>query len=92
MKINEKTVLKRCPKCKKEKTEHEFYSSAGKNDGLDSWCIKCKKEYFRLPRVRYRAKELYYFRLANKVSAANELYDELMMDEEFRDLVINLGK
>lgn len=37
--------MKRCSKCKKEKSLSKFYKNKNKKDGLDYWCKECKKDY-----------------------------------------------
>ncbi len=39
--------MKRCARCKEQKTESEFGKKRQSKDGLSSWCKKCKCEYAR---------------------------------------------
>lgn len=40
-------VIKRCTKCKKEKSEFEFYTDRRKSDGLTSQCSECLCKYLK---------------------------------------------
>ncbi|HDZ13941.1 hypothetical protein LCGC14_0840310 [marine sediment metagenome] len=61
--------MKICTKCKKRKSEKEFYLRRGDRKGYSTHCIKCISEHQRLYRVknneRLRKKEALY-RLTNK--------------------------
>ena len=39
--------MKRCARCKEQKTESEFGKKRQSKDGLKSWCKKCEREYAR---------------------------------------------
>lgn len=36
-------MSKRCPRCKKAKSEDQFYKNRSKKDGLRTYCIECEK-------------------------------------------------
>ena len=39
--------VKRCPCCKKLKSENDFYRDKGKIDGCDFYCKKCRRIVFK---------------------------------------------
>ncbi len=39
--------MKRCARCKKQKTESKFGKGRKSRDGLRPWCKKCEREYAR---------------------------------------------
>ena len=119
MRLDEKTGLKKCPRCGKEKRETGFAGNKGTIDGLSIYCKKCNKEYqnernktrkIRDPMLdkfstqvdiydelpRNEEKQIVHWTTAKDQSEkeieVSSLYDELINDEEFRSLLINLGK
>jgi len=40
--------MKKCPKCREEKDELEFYTDPTSRDGLGCWCKECQKESHRI--------------------------------------------
>ena len=90
MRLDEKTGLKRCSRCGEEKSDSEFFMDKIRVDGLAPQCISCFEKYRHENKSKffgYKTK-----RLAKKERERNALYDELIQDEEFRSLLINLGK
>jgi hypothetical protein len=76
-----------CTKCKRELPLDRFYVSVSKQtkSGLrtDSYCKKCKikrSHYYAIKNIGKRDDE------------QNEILKDLMQDEEFRSLMINMGK
>ena len=90
MRLDEKTGLKKCPRCGEEKSDSEFFMDKNRVDGLCVQCISCFEKYRHENKSKffeYRIKHL-----VKKERERNTLYDELIHDEEFRSLLINLGK
>lgn len=54
--------LKKCSKCREVKIYEEFYANKAKHDGLQGYCISCKKKHENTPERRYKA----YLRSARK--------------------------
>lgn len=42
-----KKQFKKCPRCKDLKLTTEFYKNEAYSNGLDSWCIDCRKEVYK---------------------------------------------
>lgn len=57
-----KMKTKLCAKCKREKSIAEFYKHIGRNDGLQTYCKSCSREYNR----HYREDNREYFIRYNK--------------------------
>jgi len=46
-------MKKTCTRCQNTKEISEFHNNIAQNDGLDTWCIECRKQY----RKEYMSKE-----------------------------------
>ena len=90
MRLDEKTGLKRCSRCGEEKSDSEFFMDKNRVDGLCVQCISCAKKYRQENKSKFSGNKTKH--LVKKERERNDLYDELINDEEFRSLLINLGK
>lgn len=45
-------MLKRCSKCKEEKSFNDFYSEKGRKYGLSYWCKSCRNSYSKSEKVK----------------------------------------
>ncbi len=68
-------MKKWCSKCKKEKPTSEFAEAKGRYDGLQTYCIPCKKEYGKDHYNKNR--KVYLSRSKNQRKAAQEYVDNL---------------
>jgi 5-methylcytosine-specific restriction endonuclease McrA len=46
--------MKTCTRCLTKKVASDFYNNRKSVDGLNSWCILCKKEYNQIPSVKQK--------------------------------------
>ena len=73
----------KCTKCGSIKEAKYFYSRTSRSNGKASWCKACSKDYAYKRTAATQQKE------AGDVA---DLRAELEQDQEFKDLLITMGK
>lgn len=78
--------MKVCSQCKKEKPLSEFWKDSSKAQGVEGYCIECKRVRKREYKIKYNRKTTEYNKRWNKKNPSRAVYHSISVSARKRNL------